>query len=60
MHHTVTVKEAARLTSLSRRQLTYAARTGKISTCKLPGRTGAYLFDLEEVRRYTELTEASA
>lgn len=58
--HEITVQEAVKLTGLSRRVITYAARTGKLSTRKLPGRTGAYLLDLDEVRRYAELAEASA
>lgn len=58
--HEITILEAVKLTGLSRRTITYAARTGKLSTRKLPGRTGAYLLNLDEVRRYAELTEASA
>lgn len=58
--HEVTVQEAVKLTGLSRRVVTYAAKTGKLSTRKLPGRTGAYLLDLDEVRRYAELSGASA
>jgi len=56
--HEVTVQEAVKLTGLSRRVVTYAAKTGKLSTRKLPGRTGAYLLDLDEVRRYAELAIA--
>lgn len=56
--HEVTVQEAVKLTGLSRRQITYAASTGKLSTRKLPGRTGAYLLNLDEVRRYAELAIA--
>lgn len=58
--HDITVLEAVKLTGLSRRSITYAARTGKLSTRKLPGRTGAYLLNLDEVRRFAELSEASA
>lgn len=58
--HEITILEAVKLTGLSRRTITYAARTGKLSTRKLPGRTGAYLLNLDEVRRYAELSEASA
>ncbi len=58
--HEITVLEAVKLTGLSRRSITYAARTGKLSTRKLPGRTGAYLLNLDEVRRYAELTEAAS
>lgn len=58
--HEITVLEAVKLTGLSRRTITYAARTGKLSTRKLPGRTGAYLLNLDEVRRYAELTEAAS
>lgn len=58
--HEITILEAVKLTGLSRRSITYAARTGKLSTRKLPGRTGAYLLNLDEVRRYAELTEAAS
>lgn len=58
--HEITVLEAVKLTGLSRRSITYAARTGKLSARKLPGRTGAYLLNLDEVRRYAELTEAAS
>lgn len=55
------MNEAVKLTGLSRRSITYAARTGKLSARKLPGRTGAYLLSIDEVRRYADLTaKASA
>lgn len=57
--HSITVLEAVKLTGLSRRAITYAARTGKLSSHKLPGRTGAYLLDLDEVRKYAELNRAA-
>lgn len=60
MRHEITVAEAVKITGLSRRVITYAARTGKLSTRKLPGRTGAYLLNLDEVRRYAELSQAAA
>ncbi|MGP3708534.1 hypothetical protein [Gordonia paraffinivorans] len=44
-----------RLTGLSRRTITYAAKTGKLTARKLPGRTGAYLLDIDEVRKYAAL-----
>ncbi len=52
------MQEAVKLSGLTRRQITYAASTGKLSTRKLPGRTGAYLLNLDEVRRYAELAIA--
>lgn len=55
--HTLTVNEAVKITGLSRRSITYAARHGKLSARKLPGRTGAYLLNLDEVRRYAALTQ---
>jgi len=58
--HEITVSEAVRLTGLSRRVITYAVRTGKLTSRKLPGRTGAYLLNLDEVRRYAELSQAAA
>ena len=58
--HDVTVNEAVKLTGLSRRSITYAARTGKLSARKLPGRTGAYLLNLDEIRRYAELVGGAA
>lgn len=58
--HEITVNEAVKLTGLSRRSITYAARNGKLSSRKLPGRTGAYLLNLDEVRSYADLTKASA
>jgi hypothetical protein len=58
--HEITVREAVKLTGLSRRSITYAARTGKLSTRKLPGRTGAYLLNLDEIRRYAELVGGAA
>jgi hypothetical protein len=51
IQHEITVQEAVKLSGLTRRQITYAASTGKLSTRKLPGRTGAYLLNLDEVRR---------
>lgn len=60
LEHTVTVNEAVKLTGLSRRTITYAAKKGKLSARKLPGRTGAYLLNLDEVRKYAELTQVSA
>ena len=60
LRHEVTVAEAVKLTGLSRRAITYAAQTGKLTSRKLPGRTGPYLLDLDEVRRYAELTKAAA
>lgn len=58
--HDITVREAVKITGLSRRSITYAARTGKLSARKLPGRTGAYLLNLDEVRKYAELAETTA
>ena len=58
IQHEITVQEAVKLSGLTRRQITYAASTGKLSTRKLPGRTGAYLLNLDEVRRYAELAIA--
>lgn len=53
--HALTVSEAVKVSGLSRRTITYAARTGKLTSRKLPGRTGAYLLNLDEVRRYAEM-----
>lgn len=59
--HSLTVNEAVKLTGMSRRAITYACRTGKLTSYKLPGRTGAYLLDPHEVRKYAELrNEVSA
>lgn len=58
--HTITVNEAVKITGLSRRSITYAARTGKLSAQKLPGRTGAYLLNLDEVRKYADLAGSTS
>ncbi|QDH92484.1 excise [Gordonia phage Dmitri] len=58
--HEITVQEAVKITGLTRRSITYAARHGKLSARKLPGRTGAYLLDLDEVRRYAALTQSAS
>lgn len=58
--YTLTVQEAVSLTGLTRRAIAYALQAGKLSSRKLPGRTGAHLLNLDEVRRYAELTKASA
>ena len=58
--HSITVLEAVKLTGLSRRVITYAISTGKLTARKLPGRTGAYLLDPHEVRAFAELNQASA
>lgn len=47
------------ITGLSRRALTYAVTTGKLSSRKLPGKTGAHLLDIEEVRRYAQIVGAA-
>lgn len=57
--HQITVSEAVQLTGLTRRTVTYAVKTGKLSASKLPGRTGPYLLDIDEVRRYAEMAQAS-
>ena len=57
--HEITVPEAVKLTGLSRRVITYAVQTGKITSRKLPGRTGPYLLDVDEVRRYAELSSSA-
>lgn len=57
MDHALTVSEAVKVSGLTRRAITYAARTGKLTSRKLPGRTGAYLLNLDEVRRYAELAK---
>jgi hypothetical protein len=51
--HTVAVS----LTGMTRRTITYAAQTGKLSSIKLPGRTGHYLLDLDEVRMFAAMQE---
>ena len=43
---------------MTRRTITYAAQTGKLSSIKLPGRTGHYLLDLDEVRMFAAMQEA--
>lgn len=56
--HDITLSEAVKLTGLSHPKLRYAVRTGKLSSRKLPGRTGHHLLNLDEVRRYAELVGA--
>ena len=55
VRHEITIPEAVAITGRSRRAVTYAVRTGKLSSRKLPGCTGAYLLDLDEVRKYAEI-----
>lgn len=57
--HSLTIGEAMQITGLSRRALTYAVTTGKLSSRKLPGKTGAHLLDIEEVRRYAQIVGAA-
>ena len=56
MSKELTVSEAAALIGIKPRSVARAIRDGRlIPTRKLPGRTGAYLIDLDEVRKYAEI-----
>ncbi|TWS23205.1 hypothetical protein FK268_12865 [Tsukamurella sputi] len=53
----MTASEAARISGVTRRAINQAIADGRLQTTrKLPGRTGAYLLSLDEVRKYAELT----
>lgn len=56
--HSLTIPEAMQITGFSRRKLTYACQSGKLTYRKLPGRTGAYLLDPHEVRAFAEMEPA--
>ncbi len=56
----ITAQEAAALLGITRRGVTEAIRSGRLQARKLPGRTGSYLLDLEEVRKFGDLRKASA
>lgn len=57
----VTVAEAGRIIGIGPRSVARAIRDGRLNyTRKLPGRTGAYLLDLNEVRKYAELNRKAA
>ena len=48
------------MTGMTRRAITYAARTGKLTSYKLPGLRGQYLLDPHEVRKYADLHSEKA
>ncbi|MFC0314518.1 helix-turn-helix domain-containing protein [Gordonia phosphorivorans] len=49
----LTAVEAAELLGVSRRSVIHAIKSGKLaSVTKLPGKTGPFLLDREEVERY--------
>ncbi|MGB3604224.1 MAG: helix-turn-helix domain-containing protein [Gordonia sp. (in: high G+C Gram-positive bacteria)] len=57
MHNVITAAEVADLLQLSRTEVIRRAGDGRLpTTSKLPGRTGAYLFDRAAIE---ELTGAS-
>lgn len=58
--HSITVSEAVKMTGMTRRAITYAARTGKLTSYKLPGLRGQYLLDPHEVRKYADLHSEKA
>lgn len=52
----ITVAEAARIIGIGPRSVARAIRDGRLNAArKLPGRTGPYLLDLDEVRKYAAL-----
>ncbi|WP_419218715.1 helix-turn-helix domain-containing protein [Gordonia sp. CPCC 205333] len=56
----VTVAEAAGILGISRRGVTAAIRSNRLTARKLQGRTGAYLLDLDEVRKFAALRTVGA
>ncbi|MFA4084210.1 helix-turn-helix domain-containing protein [Mycobacteroides salmoniphilum] len=56
MSKELTVSEAAAIIGIEPRSVSRAIRDGRlIPTRKLPGKTGPYLLDLDEVRKYAGL-----
>ena len=50
--YSITIAEAVKLTGLSRRAIAWAVHTDKLTARKLPGRTGHYLLNVDEVRKF--------
>ena len=53
----ITVAEAARILEMTRRGVTRAIEAGHLPSQKLPGKTGAYLLRIEDVRAFKQFRD---